>query len=141
MWQAGRVWIYSRALTRFDAVAWDVIAGRFEEYTTGSPKYRFMCEVVDSIRSCAADRLAGFTSMHDLAVTTTPVPVRGPVDVIWVRPQPAATAVTAGSPEVLIEHCAASGLDERIVRPGNDAVRLFWRFAIEKYGVHPNHEG
>lgn len=97
-----------------------------------------MAEIVASIRASAAERLAGFTSMHDLAVTTTPVPTTGPIDVIWVRPRP------FGDPDaqdVLIEHCSATGRDDRIVRPAPKAVALLWRFAREKWGIMPIDQG
>ena len=93
-----------------------------------------MRDVVASIQVSAGDRLAGFTSMYDLAVTSVPVPSEGPVDVVWVRPQ---IYGSADNPDVLIEHHAVTGHDDRIVRPGTDAVRLFWRFVIEKYGIEP----
>jgi hypothetical protein len=77
--------INSRALDRFDAVTWERLAERVAEYTAShSP---VMADLVASIRASAADRMAGFMSMHDLAVTTTPIPDDGPIDVIWVRPQ------------------------------------------------------
>ncbi len=30
-----------------------------------------------------------------------------------------------------------TGHDDRVVRPVAETVPLFWRFMIEKYGVHP----
>jgi hypothetical protein len=36
---------------------------------------------------------------------------------------------------VLIEHLTSTGHDERIERPASEAVPLFWRFAIEKFGL------
>jgi len=124
--------INSRALDRFDVVSWDRIAIRVSEWT--APHSPVMTDVVASIRASAADRMAGFMSMHDLAVTTTPIPDAGPIDVIWVRPQP----TDGPAPQkVLIEHCAATGWDDRIVRPAPEAVALFWRFAREKWGIKP----
>jgi hypothetical protein len=93
-----------------------------------------MAEVVASIRASAADRIAGFMSMHDLAVTTTPIPTAGPIDVIWVRPQPVDAPATQ---DVLIEHWAPTGWDEQLVRPAPEAVSLFWRFAREKWASRP----
>ncbi|XVV15716.1 hypothetical protein ACQP2X_15640 [Actinoplanes sp. CA-131856] len=122
----------ARALDRFDAVNWQQIADRVAEWT--APHSPVMVDVVASIRTSAADRMAGFMSMHDLAVTTTPVPNAGPIDVIWVRPQP---ADDPGTQDVLIEHWAPAGWDERIVRPAPEAVSLFWRFAREKWGITP----
>jgi hypothetical protein len=125
--------INSRALDRFDAVSWERITDRVLEWT--APHSPVMADVVASIRASAPDRLAGFMSMHDLAVTTTPIPPTGPIDVIWVRPQPFGGP---GSQDVLIEHCAATGKDDRIVRPAPQAVSLFWRFAREKWGIEPS---
>lgn len=124
--------INSRALDRFDAVGWERIMDRVVEWT--APHSPVMADVVASIRASAADRLAGFMSMHDLAVTTTPIPAAGAIDVIWVRPQPFGDPV---SQDVLIEHCAATGRDERIVRPAPQAVSLFWHLAREKWGIEP----
>lgn len=127
--------INSRAPDRFEAVDWQQIADRIAERT--APHSPVMADLVAGIRECAADRLAGLMSMHDLAVTTTPVPETGPIDVIWVRPLPTGDP---GSQDVLIEHWAATGWDEQIVRPSPQAVALFWRFAREKWGVEPNRE-
>lgn len=117
----------SRAMDRFETVEWDVIAERMAERTV--PHMPSMGELVESIRECGADRLAGFTSMHDLAVTTAPVPDRGPIEVIWVRPR-------SGN-AVLVEHWSVTGHDDRILRDGSEAARLFWRFVIEKFGIEP----
>ena len=38
---------------------------------------------------------------------------------------------------VLVEHLTGTGRDDRIESPTADAVPLFWRFMIEKFGVHP----
>jgi hypothetical protein len=126
--------INSRALDRFDVVSWERIADWTREWT--APHSPVMAEVVASIRAYAADRLAGFMSMHDLAVTTTPVPAVGPIDVIWVRPQPFSDS---GPQDVLIEHHAATGWNDQIVRPASQGVALFWRFAHEKWGIEPVH--
>lgn len=131
-WHAAQVRIYPRALDRFDAVSWQRIADRVAEWT--APHSPVMVDLVASIRESAADRLAGFMSMHDLAVTTTPLPDGGPIDVVWVRPQ---RAHNPDAQEVLIEHWSATGWDDRIVRPATEAVSLFWRFAYEKWGIEP----
>jgi hypothetical protein len=38
---------------------------------------------------------------------------------------------------VVIEHLPATGNNERISRPADEAVRLFWRFVVEKFGIAP----
>lgn len=125
--------INSRAPSRFDVVAWDAIARQVDEWT--APHSPFMAEVVASVRASAPDRLVGFMSMHDLAVAVAPVPTEGSIEVIWVRPQPSGRIEDR---EVLVEHCSATGFDDRIVRHGSHAVALFWRFVIEKFGIEPN---
>ncbi len=127
--------INSRALSTFDVVAWDVIGRRFSEHT--APHSPCMAEIVASVQASGAqDRLAGFTSMHDLAVTSVPIPADGPIEVVWVRPQPYGATERR---DVLIEHWSATGHDDKIVRPSGDAVALFWRYMIEKFGVEPVH--
>jgi hypothetical protein len=124
--------INSRALGEFEAVSWPEIADRVAEWT--APHSPIMADVVASIQASAPDRMAGFMSMHDLAVTTRPIPDVGPIDVIWVRPQPVGDPVDQ---DVLIEHWAVTGWDDRVVRAAPEAVSLFWRFAREKWGVTP----
>jgi hypothetical protein len=36
-----------------------------------------------------------------------------------------------------VEHLSSTGFNDSIDRPPSDAVRLFWRFALEKYGITP----
>ena len=38
---------------------------------------------------------------------------------------------------VVIEHESATGHLDRIERPSGEAVPLFWRFVIEKFGIAP----
>jgi hypothetical protein len=53
--------------------------------------------------------------------------------VVIVRSPSSPVVVEMG--KVLTERCSITGHDDRVVRPTNDAVRLFWRFMIEKFGV------
>ncbi|MFC7597545.1 hypothetical protein ACFQU3_19675 [Terrabacter sp. GCM10028922] len=72
--------------------------------------------------------------MHDLIVVAAPIP-EPPYGVVAVR--------APGSPRrpreghVLIEHLSVTGHDDKIERPVAEAVPLFWRFMIEKFGVAP----
>ena len=72
--------------------------------------------------------------MHDLMVAVTPVSAP-PLDVVAVRAPGSIHAPSTGN--VLVEHLAHSGRNDAIERPQLDAVRLFWRFVIEKLGVLP----
>ncbi|MGC4817778.1 hypothetical protein [Micromonospora sp. DT63] len=56
------------------------------------------------------------------------------VEVVIVR-SPSSGLVGPGA--VLIEHRSTSGRDDVIARPSEEAVPLFWRFMIEKFGVAP----
>ncbi|MEV0802044.1 hypothetical protein AB0I34_30390 [Kribbella sp. NPDC050281] len=102
------------------------------------PEFRYLVDVIDSVMDSGADvLLAGGTSMHDLMVTPHPV---GPHvrDLIVVRaPSSLRPAATAG--HVRIEHLSSTGYNDFIDRPPSDAVPLFWRFVLEKYGIRPPH--
>jgi hypothetical protein len=39
--------------------------------------------------------------------------------------------------EMRIEHLSSTGQHDCIDRPADQAVRLFWRFVAEKYGLRP----
>jgi hypothetical protein len=61
-----------------------------------------------------------------------------PFDVIAVRAPGSLHEPRLG--HVLIEQLSCTGHHERIERPVEDTVALFWRFVIEEYGIHPVHE-
>jgi hypothetical protein len=84
----------------------------------------------------ATSMLAGCTSMHDIIVVATPLP-DPPYDIVAVRAPGSLYPPSAGM--VLIEHVSGTGRDDRIERPAAEAVPLFWRFMIEKFGVQPLH--
>lgn len=120
---------------RFKEVPWQEIASRFHDFAEEHPDFQHMAAIVDSVLACdGASRLAGLTSMHDLVVAARPVPDEPPVEVVIVR-SPSSGRVGAGW--VLIEHLSVSGRNDVIVRPSEEAVSLFWRFMIEKFGVAP----
>ena len=94
-----------------------------------------MADIADSVLACGGEhRLAGLMSMHDLVVTARPVPAHRPIEVVVVR-SPSSGYVGPGG--VFIEHRSGTGHDDRIHRPGDEAVPLFWRFMIEKFAVEP----
>jgi hypothetical protein len=125
----------SRAWTgEFRAVPWSEIAARYRDLAAAHPEYQYMLDIVESVLACQGEqRLAGLTSMHDLVVTTRPIPEL-PIEEVIVR---TASSGQVGPAAVLIEHRSCTGHDDRIVRPTNEAVPLFWRFMIEKFGVEP----
>ncbi|MFG1911551.1 hypothetical protein [Kribbella sp. NPDC048928] len=99
------------------------------------PKFEHMVAVAESvIRTESTELLAGTLSMHDILVL--PRPLTGPpYEVIAVRSPSSLRKPAPGT--VRIEHLSLSGRDEVIDRPVADAVRLFWRFVWEKFGVRP----
>jgi hypothetical protein len=127
--------INSRAWTGpFNEIPWSMIAARFEEMATKHPEFRHMADIVASVRSCGGEqRLAGLTSMHDLIVTTRPIPEPPIEEVVVYSP----SSGRVGSGAFVIEHRSSTGHDDRIARPSTEAVALFWRFMIEKFGVEP----
>jgi hypothetical protein len=76
--------------------------------------------------------------MGDLIVVTRPIP-RPPIDEVIVRFQPSSGSAVLD--DVVIEHATQTGRNDRIRRSGDQAVSLFWRFMIEKYGIHPTPTG
>lgn len=99
------------------------------------PSFRHMADIVDSVvRSDAVDRLAGCTSMHDLVVVPRPEP-EPPYGAIIVRAPGSLANPRVG--EVIVEHTSVTGKRDLVARPVADAVPLFWRFVIEKYGIEP----
>jgi hypothetical protein len=119
----------------FQPSPWTDIEQRYEQHAVHS----YLLDIVRSVlASDAVDLLAGTTWMWwDLAVVTRPVP-EPPLDVIVVR-DPYTPFVPAGL--IRIEHRSVNGRDDVIDRPPEDAVRLFWRFVGEKYGISSGHEG
>jgi hypothetical protein len=120
---------------RFDEVPWREIATRFDAMAAEHPECRPLADIVGSVLACGGEQhLAALTSMHDLVVTARPVPDYRPIEVVVVR-SPSSGYVGAGG--VFIEHRSVTGHDDRIFRDGAEAVPLFWRFMIEKFGVEP----
>lgn len=98
-------------------------------------RFDYLVEIIDSIlASGLAGSLAATTSMHDLIVAALPL-MEPPFDVIAVRAPGSLREPPNG--EVLIEHLTPTGDDERITRPVTEAMPLFWRFVIEKFGLRP----
>mgnify|MGYP001383631714 CR=1 FL=1 len=120
----------------FRQTPWDEIADFLGGMADRNPGFQHMADIVNSvIDSRSTELLAAFTSMHDLMVVATPIP-DAPVDLVAVR---APGSLHPASPDglVLIEHLTVSGNNDRIERPVAEAVPLFWRFMIEKWGVQP----
>ena len=114
---------------------WDVVRQHQDELLGHLPEYAHMLAIVDSVlASSAADALGVFTSKHDLMVRPLP-PADPPYDVVAVRAPGSLERVKAGS--VVVEHLSTTGHDDRLERPAAEAVPLFWRFMIEKFGVSP----
>ena len=118
---------------RFVEQSWADV-GLFERGVWGKDsRGRYLLDIIDSVLvSGVADELAVTTSMHDLVIVGRPVP-DPPMDVLLVRAPGSLREPTTG--HVLIEYRANSGRDTVIERPVDEAVRLFWRFVEEKFGV------
>lgn len=95
-----------------------------------------MAKIVKSILESGQDNdLAGCTAMFDLIVVPRPLK-EPPYDVVAVRSPFSLRPPLPG--RVRIEHLSLSGRDDVIDRPVDQAVPLFWRFMIEKFGVAPD---
>lgn len=122
--------------TPFIAQDWREIEQFLGAIVDGAPAFGYLTDIVRSvIASRRSEELAGCTSMHDLIVVPCPVP-KPPYGVVMVRaPNSLRRAPRAGN--VLIEQQSVTGRDDIIERPAAEAVPLFWRFMIEKFGVAP----
>jgi hypothetical protein len=121
---------------QFRPRSWEEIYADLAEMAERYPQFAHMAAIAESvITSGAAGQLAGCTSHEDIWVVTAPPP-DPPYDLIAVRAPSSLRPPLTG--HVLIEHWSCTGHDDRIERPVADAVRLFWRFVITKYGIHPN---
>lgn len=110
--------------------AWEDTAAFYEELVD-QHHLDFVQPALAIVRSViaegAADQLAAHTSMHDLVVTAVPVSEKPD----WIRVAPAAETV-------VIRHASdLTGPGDEIERPTSEALPLFWRFVIEKFGIHP----
>ncbi|WP_143162975.1 hypothetical protein [Couchioplanes caeruleus] len=102
-------------------------------------QFRHMSDIVKSVlASDQTEALAACTSMHDLIVVPTPIP-EPPYGVVAVRAP--GSLREPGNGLVRIEHLSVTGHNDAIERPVADAVPLFWRFMIEKFGVDPGLRG
>ena len=114
---------------------WSEIRRFFADIADQDGRFTYMVEVIESVVSSGlTGSLGATTSMHDLIVATLPL-MEPPFDVIAVRAPGSLRSPPIGS--VLIEHLTPTGHDERIARPVAEAVPLFWRFAVEKFGIEP----
>jgi hypothetical protein len=121
-------------------MTWDEVAERVRDFTEPNPKFRFLVDVIDSIRECGGEeRLAGIWTLDGLVVTPLPIPDEPPIQEVILSLPGMGWGPTGD--EVVIEHRAISGHDDRIVRSSTEAVPLFWRFMIEKFGIAPVRPG
>jgi hypothetical protein len=109
------------------------LAGFYDDMVRIDRSFTYLAEIVNSVRgSEAADLIVGRTSMHDLFVAEAPA-TEPPFDVLIVRAPGSLREAPVG--RVVIEHESLTGHDDKIERPVDDAVPLFWRFLLEKWDV------
>ena len=115
---------------------WTAIEAEFSALAEQRANFRYMHDIAASvIASGKTNELAARTAIHDLLVASEPVGV-APLEVVRVRaPDSVHHAPPAG--HVRIEHQSHSGRNDELERPETEAVALFWRFMIEKFGITP----
>jgi hypothetical protein len=119
----------------FRAVPWETTAVFLRGMADRHGEFTHMARIAESVIATGTTTLlANYTSMHDLIVVPTPI-ADPPYDVIAVRALGSIKNTPTG--QVIIEHLTCSGHNDVIQRPTKDAVPLFWRFVIEKYGIRP----
>lgn len=122
----------------FIELPWSEIAEFLGGIAAEHPEFDHMQRIAESvIVEQADDLLAGCTSMHDIFVVSRPIP-DAPYDVVAVRAPNSLMTPARGS--VRIEHLAITGRNDVIERPIEQTLPLFWRFMIEKFGVHPSRD-
>jgi hypothetical protein len=127
---------WQQASARFTPRPWQEIRDFLASMTGRDARFAYLVEIVDSVlASGQSAALCATTSMHDLIVARTPLP-EPPFDVIAVRAPGSVRPSAEG--RVLIEHLSLTGRNDRIERPEAEAIPLFWRFVIEKFGVVPD---
>jgi hypothetical protein len=108
------------------------VTSRFSEGS--NPSEPDVARIIASVVESGIDSELGYeTSLWDLIVTPLPVSAP-PLDVVSVR----GSYTKARPGHVLIEHWRLVGLADSIEREESEAVRLFWRFMREKYGLVAN---
>ncbi|CAM4479167.1 hypothetical protein NONI108955_33145 [Nocardia ninae] len=119
----------------FHDVSWTEVARFFRAISDSYPDFQHLTDIVDSIRGSGCDhQLAGQMSMHDLIVTTRPIP-EPPIEEVVVRAPGSLVPVPEGA--VVIDCLSDASRANRIVAPVSEAVPLFWRFATASFGVTP----
>ncbi len=99
----------------FHDVPWTEIARRCRVMSDRHPEFQHLTDIADSVLACDADKhLAGLTSMHDLVVTTRPIP-EPPIEEVIVRAPGSLVPVQEGT--VLIECLPNTSPDDQVVRP------------------------
>lgn len=128
---AGRGW-----QTSIPPGRWDEHLAFYERAVTQGVPLQYMVEIVRSVISSGrADHLGATTSHFDLIVAAQPAD-SPPFDVIVVRTLAGLRPPKDG--HVRVEHQSLTGHDDSIERPSSEAVRLFWRFVISKFGIEPD---
>lgn len=119
----------------FKPEPWPEVAAFFQHLNEVGLNLHHLSAITASvIESGVSTELAACTSMHDLIVVPLPL-IDPPYGVVAVRAPGSLDPPSDGA--VRIEHLSVTGHNDRIERPIPDAVPLFWRFMIEKFGVSP----
>jgi hypothetical protein len=112
---------------------WTEIRDLLAPVVARNEAFGYLIDIIDSVLAAGADKmLAATTSMHDILVVPRPIP-QPPYEMIAVRAPNSLHPPTLGT--VRIEHQSLTGRNDCIERPATEAVRLFWRFIQEKYGI------
>lgn len=121
-----------RAPQQFRQVPWQELFAHYEEalsrgFSHAEPALTVARSIVDE--GCG-DQIVGHPSLYGLILTTVPVSTSPD----WLR----VSAVPGG--KVRVEHHKFEGPGDDIERPADELLALFWRFVIEKWGIHPERD-
>lgn len=117
----------------FPEQSWEKVESRYQNLVAQQGRvFEFLEPMLMLIRSVVAEggseHLAPHTSVFDLVVSSKPLSE----DWDCLR-----ISISASPARVTITHETPRGLGDQIQRPTEELVPLFWRFANEKYGIHP----
>ncbi|UGT60538.1 hypothetical protein [Nocardia asteroides] len=118
----------------FHDVPWIEVARLYRRLSERHPQSQHLTDIVDSVVRSGRDQdLAASMSMHDLIVTTRPVP-EAPIEEVVVRAPGSVIPVANGT--VVVERFSDVHPGQ-ITGPVDEAVPLFWQSVATVFGIMP----
>ena len=123
---------------QFKALPWADVRDNIGPVAAEHPECGYLIDIIDSVLESGRENELAVTTSHNSLLITPAPPAPPPIELLRVNAPDERRNAQPG--HVRIEHLSVTGRNDDIERPTSEAVALFWRFAIEKFGVHPDHE-